>query len=67
MITINEQIRIDKHNVYGKMITAETKADLDDFPEFARTHELQHGSVVLCQENAEVYTMNPDYTLKLLG
>ena len=67
MITINEQVRIDKHNEYGKMITAETEADLADFPEFARKHELQHGSAVLCQETGEVYTMKPDYTLLLLG
>lgn len=64
MITINEAIRIDKHNVYGKDITAQTVADLEDFPEFARTHELQHGSSVFCQEDGEVYTMLPDYTLK---
>lgn len=65
MITINKQTRIDKHNVYAEC-TAATVADLDDFPEFARTQELQHGSSVLCQENGEVYTMLPDYTLKQL-
>ena len=63
MITINESIRIDKHNVYASC-TASTVADLEDFPEFARTHELQHGSSVFCQEDGEVYTMLPDYTLK---
>ena len=66
MITINKSTRIDKDNVYAEC-TAETVADLSDFPYFARTHELQHGSAVLCQENSEVYTMLPDYTLKVLG
>lgn len=65
MITINKSTRIDKHNVYAEC-TASTVADLDDFPEFARTHELQHGSNILCQEDGEVYTMLPDYTLKQL-
>ena len=65
MITINEEKRIDKHNVYAQC-TAETEADLNEFPTFARTHELQHGSSVLCQENGEVYTMLSDYTLKKL-
>lgn len=65
MITINKSTRIDKNNVYAEC-TAETVADLDDFPNFARTHELQHGSTVLCQENSEVYSMLPDYTLKML-
>lgn len=64
MITINEAIRIDKHNVYGKDITAQTVADLADFPAFARANKLQHGSNVFCQEDGEVYTMLPDYTLK---
>ena len=66
MITINKSTRIDKHNVYSEC-TAETKADLADFPAFARDKELQHGSAVLCQESGEVYTMKPDYTLVLLG
>ena len=65
MITINKQTRIDKDNVYAEC-TAETKADLDSFSDFARTHELQHGSVVLCQEDSEVYSMLPDYSLKML-
>ena len=65
MITLNKSTRIDKDNVYGEC-TAETVADLADFPEFARRNELQHGSAVLCQENSEVYTMLPDYTLKQL-
>ena len=65
MITINESKRIDKHNVYASC-TAETVADLSEFPTFARNEELQHGSTVLCQENSEVYTMLPDYTLKVL-
>jgi hypothetical protein len=65
MITLNKSTRIDKHNVYGEC-TAETVADLDNFPDFARANELQHGSAVLCQENGEVYTMRPDYTLKQL-
>ena len=64
MITINKSTRIDKHNVYGEDITAETVADLADFPAFARANELQHGSCVFCQEDGEVYTMLPDYTLK---
>ena len=62
MITINKATRIDKHNVYAEC-TAETVADLDNFPAFAREHEFQHGSSVLCQENSGVYTMKPDYTL----
>ena len=65
MITINKATRIDKHNVYAEC-TAETEADLVGFPAFARTNELQHGSTVLCQENSEVYSMKPDYTLKML-
>ena len=65
MITINKSTRIDKHNVYAEC-TAETIADLDDFADFARDKELQHGSAVLCQENGEVYTMLPDYSLKML-
>ena len=65
MITINKSTRIDKHNVYAEC-TAETVADLDDFPAVARNEELQHGSTVLCQENSEVYSMLPDYTLKML-
>lgn len=65
MITINKQTRIDKDNVYAEC-TAETKADLENFTDFAKLHELQHGSSVLCQEDSEVYTMLPDYTLKML-
>lgn len=62
MITINKSNRIDRHNVYAEC-TAEKTADLADFEEFARKQELQHGSVVLCQEDGEVYSMKPDYTL----
>ena len=65
MITINESTRIDKHNVYASC-TADTLASLDDFEDFARKHELQHGSTVLCQEDGEVYSMLPDYSLKKL-
>lgn len=65
MITINESNRIDKHNVYASC-TAESNADLANFEEFARKNELQHGSTVLCQEDGEVYTMLPNYTLKQL-
>ena len=63
MITINKSTRIDKHNVYAEC-TAETLADITAFPDFARDKELQHGSAVYCQEDGEVYTMLPDYTLK---
>lgn len=66
MITINKATRIDKNNVYAEC-TAEKTSDLSDFSSFARTHELQHGSVVLCQETSDVFTMLPDYTLKKLG
>ena len=65
MLTINKAMRIDPNNVYAEC-TAETIADLDYLPEFARTHEMQHGSVCLCQENGEVYTMLPDYSWKKL-
>lgn len=65
MITINKSTRIDKHNVYAEC-TIEFESEIAEFPEFARKQELQHGSTVLCQENSEVYTMLPDYTLKML-
>lgn len=62
MITINKARRMDKNNVFAEC-TAETEADLNNFSTFAREHEFQHGSTVLCQENGGVYTMKPDYTL----
>ena len=63
MITINDSKRIDPNNVYAEGTITST-ADLEDLPEFARTHELQHGSAFYCQEDGEVYQINPDYSYK---
>lgn len=66
-IAINKQNRIDRDNVYAEC-TAETVADVEnDLPAFAESHEFQHGSVCICQENSEVYTMKPDYSWSILG